>query len=98
MSDTYYRYSEFRTSESVVLHLETFKMLKKTPCGAWIEYYGGGKKFVLDAARKRFAWPTKEEALISFRARKKRQIKILTARLHDAKQALALEPDERLFY
>lgn len=96
--EIYYRYSEFRTSESMSLHLETFEVLKYTQRGVWLDYYGGGKKFVLNEARKRFACPTKEEALESFRARKKRQIKILKAQLHSACRALELQPDERVFY
>jgi len=48
----------------------------------------GDKKFVLTGATKRFACPTKEEALKSFKARKRRQISILEAQAKHAREAL----------
>jgi hypothetical protein len=54
-----------------------------------------GKKFILEKycgntpTNKRFAWPTKDEALISYIARKEKQIAILENQLENAKEFLA---------
>ena len=66
-------------------------VLKVTPKGFWIDMCGFGriKRFVLARGRKRFAHPTKEEALQAFIYRKKAQVKILSDRLASAKAALA---------
>lgn len=64
----------------VELRLETFKMLRPTPCGVWIDN-DGDEKFISLRSKKRFACPTKVEALESFLARKARQYLILTSQL-----------------
>lgn len=71
------------------LDVEEYRVIKETPKGAWI-HYGFDKKFVKLDARKRFACPTIEEAAESFKARKRRQIKILKANLNEAEVALKL--------
>ena len=57
--------------------------------------YIEGKKFILEKSiynstitRKRFAWPTKEEALASYKHRKQYQINILERQLEQAKENL----------
>ena len=69
-----------------------FKLIKETPCGYWIRnerFYGDKhKKWMSKNSHKQFACLTQEDAMISFQARKKRQIKILTAQLNSAKQSL----------
>jgi len=72
----------------IQLYYEKFLILKETPCGGWIDYYGT-RKFVNLEYRKKFAARTKEEALIGFIARKNRQVKILSAQLNRAKYALS---------
>lgn len=97
-AELYYRYDERRYGDGEGFHsrlevqLSSYRVLKHTPCGVWIEYSHllGSKRFVLHAARKKFVHPTPELARISFIARKKRQIKIYQARLDEAKAALAL--------
>jgi hypothetical protein len=76
--------------------VETMKLrvISETPKGVWLDY-AGGKKFVRAAARKQFACPTLEEAKISFRARKRRQIRILKAQLRRAERALRLVSEQR---
>jgi hypothetical protein len=69
--------------------LREYEVIRTTPKGVWIEYYGS-EKFVKLNARKRFACPTKEEALASFVARKEKQIRILKAQLRNAAEALRL--------
>jgi len=74
-----------------------YEILKETPKGVWIKYYLNplGKKFVLLSARKQFACRTKEKALLMFRFRKIKQVKILEAKLSYAKRALAVtDPDK----
>jgi hypothetical protein len=56
-----------------------------TPKGAWV-----CGRFVLLTATKRWAVPTEEEALESFMARKKKQIRILSTQLSRAEADLAL--------
>jgi hypothetical protein len=86
------------------VELRQYKIIKKTPQGAWIEYYNKpwekytptNDKFVLLTARKKFACATKEEALVSFRAKKMKQIKILSAQLEKAKKALRYANDMKI--
>lgn len=74
------------------LHLLEFAVLRHTPCGVWLSSAGefGLPRFVLRSSRKRFACPTKEEAVESFRARKAKEIRILRGKIADAEAALAL--------
>ena len=69
-----------------------FEITKRTPCGAWIFLHGWNdeKKFVNLKATKKYACETIEDARQSFIARKKRQIRILTARLNDANDFLII--------
>ena len=67
------------------LELLWYQVKKRTKCGAWID-----GKFVNLNARKRWACNTETEAIESFRARKQRQIEILSHQLNRAKQDLAL--------
>jgi len=92
----YYRYhdarastgsEEFGFSSRVDLFVSEYYVIKETPKGVWIESYGT-KRFVLHDSRKKFAHPTIESARESFIYRKKRQIKILSAQLKNAQQAL----------
>jgi hypothetical protein len=73
----------------VAVDLLEFPVMKKTLKGVWLDVCGS-KKFVLLTARKRFACQTKEEAIESFIARKKRQILILKNQLRNAEAALDL--------
>lgn len=73
--EKWYRYSDGLSTSAPYITLLEFYVNKKTEKGVWIDYCGR-PKFVLRDAKKRFACPTKEEALESFKARKKRQLKI----------------------
>lgn len=101
-----YRYEDYLESNydpwddihypaTVRVHLRTFLVERKTPCGVWIND-GWRDRFINNNTKKQFACATKEEAAISFRARKKAQIKLLQSRLSHAETALALplEPAE----
>lgn len=96
----YYRYDDVSSSGGCVdeygewvrgisyttVVLTTYPVIKKTPKGAWLS----NGKFVLDGSGKRGAHATKELALESFVARKKRQRRILKAQLSRIKTALII--------
>ena len=80
-------------SGSVQVLLHTFKEDKLTPKGVWLRqtfnatgWVSDKKRFVLRDARKRYACPTKKEALESLIARKTKQIKILHAHRRNAEE------------
>ena len=79
----------------VEVHLRKFLVLRETPKGVWLDAWRG-PRFVLRDARKRYACPTKEEARVSFIARKKAQIRIYNARIHTAELALNFINDRQL--
>jgi len=52
-----------------------YRILRKTPKGVWIKTeWNKPDKFILNSARKRWAYPTRELARNSYRIRKERQI------------------------
>ena len=69
-----------------------FKLVRETRAGYWIidkeQYCIYGEKWIPKASRKRFAYPTEQEALTSFIARKTKQIKILSIQLGNSKITL----------
>lgn len=102
--DCYGYIDEYEESSGYRVHinLQVFVCVRTTPKGVWLipEYdlwsWENGqrdylsKRFVLRAARKKYACPSIEEAKISFLRRKEKQVEILTARLERARRALAL--------
>lgn len=76
-------------NEHLNLHIREYRVLAHTPKGVWLDHFGQ-KRFVLTEARKKFACPTREEALESFRKRKQRQAKILRAQLRDVENYIVL--------
>ena len=77
------------------LELSIYNMLAETPKGYWIGY---GKidglhnrfKWVSKTARKRFAYPTKEEALHNFIKRTEKRLSILEYQAISCKVGLSL--------
>lgn len=95
--EIYYRIEEglFDDNNYITIDLMEFQVKKRTLKGAWITRYGiglggdyGPRRFVLNGAGKRYAYPTVEAALESFIIRKTRQIIHLEKRLCIAKAAL----------
>lgn len=98
----WYRYRAFREStgifdnewsESCGYHIRLscfeYRVIKHTPKGVWLQQpYSPDKKFVLKNAKKRFAYPTKREALISYIARQKRRLLILKSQIKDSEMGL----------
>ena len=76
-------------SSQQVLEVKKFKITKVTAAGIWIDHWDR-PKFVLLTAHKKFACLSLEDAKESFRARKKRQIRILSNQLHRAEYALKM--------
>lgn len=63
-----YRYSCAFDGDDLTVFLTAFRVVRRTPKGAWIDDCGL-KRFVLDGAGKRFAHQTREDALHSFMRR-----------------------------
>jgi len=66
----YFRYDGYEHA-----NCDCLRIIKKTPKGVWVSLGYDDKKFILDDARKRWAYPSIKEALESFRIRKERQIR-----------------------
>lgn len=92
MTTVLYRYDRNIYSEEfdARLILRSFPVIKETEKGFWILVYGS-KKWTPNDTKKRYAYPTKEEAYINFQKRTERCIKILSARLRQAKAYLELD-------
>ena len=88
---TYASGDEYDVSFRTVVELREYDVTKTTKHGFWIEgaFF---KRFVKTKARKKFAHLTKEDALISFRARKLRQAFILERQLDRVRHALRIIP------
>ena len=85
-----YRFEDGFYGDRVRIEEREFEVIKETPCGYWMEYYNeAGKKWVSNSGLKRFAYPDRGQAMINFKARKNRQIQILSGQLQRAKNALA---------
>lgn len=70
----------------VYINCGTYEVLHHTPKGVRL----ANGKLVLHASAKRWALPTKEEALTSFKARLRRNRLILETRLNHVQQAIEL--------
>ena len=77
------------------VRLYTYNLHKETPKGYWIGYgyyapnmLRGNSRWVSKTGLKRYAYPTKEEALENFIKRREKQIKILKYRVWSAEIAL----------
>jgi len=88
-----YRYSDILINwdynlnqAKVKIILNRYESIRETTCGYWID----DERWVSKTSRKRFAYPTKHEAMINFKHRKQRQIKLLKANLSRAEAALDL--------
>lgn len=103
--DVLYRYTEEqdtefwgddpqKASESMVLLLHVYPVIKETPCGVWILTGYMQKKFVNLKAMKKFAYETQEPAMAAFTSRKNRQVAILKYQLLRAQAALHLKSED----
>lgn len=76
----------------VAIHLRVFTVKKETPCGVWLANECGVSlnRWVSKTSRKKYAFPTKEEAWASFIARKTNQRKLLLSQLRRVEALLRL--------
>lgn len=88
IGDIYYRYDS--NSDGRYIYLQEFTVAKVTPKGVWLQDI---KKFILNNARKRFAYPTVELAKESFIIRKEWRIRYLIGELEATEKALQLAKD-----
>jgi hypothetical protein len=79
------------------LELRTYNVWKETPKGYWVGYGSpsggslrGSARWVSKTAKKRYAYPTTEEALQSFIKRYERRVEILRKQLDDSTASLKL--------
>lgn len=77
------------------LELRWYEVIRRTPRGAWIRCSSlfADTRFVLLTAAKRFACDTIDEALESFRQRRRVQARILAKRLDTARYELGMVED-----
>lgn len=94
VGDTYYRYEDGMYYENYGREYHTrpdllrYRVVKVTPCGVWLVGELLDKHFVLNGARKRFAYPTKELAEESYLIRKQHHVQHCEFRLRKAKHFL----------
>lgn len=89
-------YSESLLSKfpNPILELRVFNLFKETPKGYWIGHghpniglHDKGK-WVSKTSKKRFAYPTRKEALLNYIKRTEKAIKIMKNRIDFSKSAL----------
>jgi hypothetical protein len=95
MDNIFYRYDNIPIYEGgTEVKLTEYKSIKETRCGHWIKptglYQYDRKRWISNTTKKRFAYPTKTEAMKSFIRRKELQIWHTEYRLSLANQALVL--------
>lgn len=87
-------YENYHPSEykSAAIHLRVFIVEKETPCRVWLACESGLSlnRWVSKTSRKKYAFPTKEEAWDSFIARKTKQRRLLFAQLQRVEALLEL--------
>lgn len=79
-------------------NLLTVEVLRHTPCGAWVVGPHGECKFVNLSWSKRYALPTVKEAIVSYQARKRRQIQLALATIRMAEEAMAYLDAKGFYY
>ena len=73
--------------------IHSYSVFSQTPKGVWLGHFHKDR-FVRLSGTKRFAYPTKQEAIASFLARKQRQLSILTAQLKEVTRILNIPPSD----
>jgi len=76
------------------IELREYRLIRETPKGYWIGFGGrfgsvfDWKKWVSKTAKKRFAYPTKEEAMQNYIKRTEMRIRILKSQLEESQYGL----------
>ena len=83
--------------EGVKINLVIYNIHSETPKGYWIYqegYYQDKQHWVSKSGKKRFAYPTQEEAMINFKKRTERCVLILRTQLQLAEEFLRFLKDK----
>lgn len=80
---------------SPTLTLIEYNLISETPKGYWIGSFGYKEKWIPKISRKRFAYPTKKEALHNFVKRTEKRIKILDFQLSSCIIGLSLAKSKK---
>lgn len=95
----FYRFSNLPAwAGNDIIYKEEFDLVRETPGGYWIEpssttsllnsILENNTRWIPKKSKKRFAYPTELEAIESFVARKRQQLRILYGQLNVTKDAL----------
>lgn len=96
MPDKFYRFEDVHYEDGTRVFKREYSFIKETPCGYWIEDHSwpfelsNQRWWVSKTSRKRFAYPSEEQAIESFVARKRQHIRYTKMRLVRAKEAYKL--------
>lgn len=102
-----YRWAYFKTYNGIKIYCQTYYVWKETPCGYWIDIFRNnltghepswknGQRWVSKTGKKRFAYPTKEQAAVAFRLRKKKYLRILKQRVKETELILTYFKDSSI--
>jgi hypothetical protein len=101
-SEAYWRAEchEYTIVDNAHVYYEAFPIMRRTKQGVTLDVYGKPKKvlerwYTGKATIKRFAWPTKEEALTSLWYRKTKQIALTQSKLATAISELGYIEEEQ---
>lgn len=86
-----YRVDYTRYTDGPRPFVESYMVVKETPCGYWIELHEGSR-WVSATGKKRYAYPSIAEAIEGWQARKGRQLSILRAKMAEINRALSVDP------
>jgi hypothetical protein len=87
------------TFPNPTLTLCEYDLISETPKGYWIGFSGGMKlkyKWVSKTAKKRFAYPSKKDAMTNFIRRTEKRIKILNYQLTSCIIGLSLADSKKI--
>jgi len=81
------------------IELRVYELKKETPCGYWICLESGysWKKWISKTSKKRFAYPTKKEAMINLIKRTETRLRILNRQVDLCKSVLYKVRNEKVF-
>ena len=86
-----YRYDLFGDT----IALSMYRIARHTPKGVWVSSYHMADKWVSNTSKKRYCYPTKQEAWESFFRRQERRLQILNVQREAVKDALAYIADHK---
>jgi len=94
----FYRYADEQNSAGVQVTVEEYELIRETRKGYWIvskyvaayskDVQNKYKRWVSKTTRKRYAYPSRLEAINNYIRRKERQIVLCNASIKRAKDAL----------